>query len=464
MENITLKPKDLNTLIIASIILFTSTIIYSCSKSTSELEQKDSILKQYMRTNGGIFKNQTVTFLYNGITQVRHLDWDALEIKTVNGIEYTTIPFAGDEFNKGAIPINIKNGTNEQVLPSQSAFIIYRNESGSLQSKFRIRMYDTVDHKKINIYEFYYDTIGNLKYIWLYKPSYNPVRLYVVKNQSSTKVRSNTMRPNAITCEGFSFTTYNISCSPDQAGVGVTCNFSPVQNNLSICTEMNESLLPSDPGGGGAPPQQGTVTIQEIKNEMTNSCLNTIKNELTDTKLKSLIATLFNSTYGNSTNNVTVNFRENPNLTYSNGIPQAAASTFIVSTNTWNITMNPKFTNTASKEYLAASMLHEIVHSYIFFYKEYNGGTSALTEVESHTIMYDSWIDRMSGILMEVYGMSIKNAVVLSCFGISDILLKEGAPIEKINTYLLNKYKVSITDIQQVSEEYEKGNYGSKCQ
>ena len=125
--------------------------------------------------------------------------------------------------------------------------------------------------------------------------------------------------------------------------------------------------------------------------------------------------------------------------------------------------MNPHFASVSSKESIAASMIHEIVHSFIFFYKEYNGGTSLLSNFKSHTIMYQQWIDKMRDILIEVYGMGPRNAVVLACAGLADVMTKEGVPIQEIDDFLIGKYNVSIKQAIEVAEEYEKGNYGEKC-
>jgi hypothetical protein len=77
--------------------------------------------------------------------------------------------------------------------------------------------------------------------------------------------------------------------------------------------------------------------------------------------------------------------------------------------------------------------------------------------------MYKEWIDKMRDILVEVYDMAPRNAVALSCFGLSDILSKEGVPIKEIDDFLFDKYKVRIKDVNEVGELYEKGTYGEKC-
>lgn len=66
-----------------------------------------------------------------------------------------------------------------------------------------------------------------------------------------------------------------------------------------------EDIQAGDPGGGG---DRDSFSKKEIKNEMTNPCLNVVLNEITDSKLKSLIATLFNSTFGTNGHNVNIKF------------------------------------------------------------------------------------------------------------------------------------------------------------
>ncbi len=69
----------------------------------------------------------------------------------------------------------------------------------------------------------------------------------------------------------------------------------------------------------------------------------------------------------------------------------------------------------------------------------------------------------MRDILIEVYGIGPRNAVALVCAGLADIMTKEGVPIQEIDDFLIGKYNVSIKQAIEVTEEYEKGNYGEKC-
>lgn len=219
-------------------------------------------------------------------------------------------------------------------------------------------------------------------------------------------------------------------------------------------------------GGGGGGGGGGIEEVQEIKNEMKDPCLNTVLSEVTDTKLKSLIAVLFNSTFGGTPGNFTIKFSENPNLLTENGLyPQQARGYYIRSQGIWAIEMNPKFASLSAKESIAAAMIHEIVHSFISLYKEYRGGqaSSILTDFQAHTFMYEQWIDKMRDILIEVYGMAPRNAVALACYGMSDILQKENVPIKEINDFLIDKYKVSVKDCVEVGELYENGVFGEKC-
>jgi hypothetical protein len=218
--------------------------------------------------------------------------------------------------------------------------------------------------------------------------------------------------------------------------------------------------------GGGGDFEKHTDPVQEIKNEMKDECLNTVLSEVTDTKLKSLIAVLFNSTFGGTPGNFTIKFSENPNLLTENGLyPDQARGYYIRTQNIWVIEMNPKFASISAKESLAAAMIHEIVHSFIGLYKEFRGGqgSTILNNFQAHTFMYKEWIDKMRDILVEVYDMAPRNAVALSCFGLSDILSKEGVPIKEIDDFLFDKYKVRIKDVNEVGELYEKGTYGEKC-
>ena len=223
-----------------------------------------------------------------------------------------------------------------------------------------------------------------------------------------------------------------------------------------------EDIQIGDSGGGPG----GIEEVQEIKNEMKDPCLNTVLSEVTDTKLKSLIAVLFNSTFGGTPGNFTIKFSENPNLLTENGLyPQQARGYYIRSQGIWAIEMNPKFASLSAKESIAAAMIHEIVHSFISLYKEYRGGqaSSILTDFQAHTFMYEQWIDKMRDILIEVYGMAPRNAVALSCYGLADILNKEGVPIKEIDDFLFDKYKVHIKDVDEVGELYENGVFGEKC-
>jgi hypothetical protein len=110
-------------------------------------------------------------------------------------------------------------------------------------------------------------------------------------------------------------------------------------------------------------------------------------------------------------------------------------------------------------------MIHEIVHSFIFFYKEFRGGqaSSILTDFQAHTLMYEQWIDKMRDILIEVYQMGSRNAVALACAGLADVMTKQGVPIQEIDDFLNSKYTISVKQAIEVEEEYTKGKYGETC-
>jgi len=217
-------------------------------------------------------------------------------------------------------------------------------------------------------------------------------------------------------------------------------------------------------GGGGF--QEDNDPVDEIINEMKNDCLKTILSEVTNTKLKSLIATLFNSTFGGTPGNFTIKFIENPNILTDNGLyPRQARGYAIISQNIWVIEMNPKFAPISAKESIAAALIHEIVHSFLSLYKEFRGGqaSSILTDFQAHSLIYKEWIDKIRDILIEVYGMGSRNAVALAGYAIADVLFKENVPIKEYNDFLIDKYKVSVKDCNEVGELYEKGEFGEKC-
>ncbi|MFT6893971.1 MAG: hypothetical protein ACJAWX_001578, partial [Algoriphagus sp.] len=124
----------------------------------------------------------------------------------------------------------------------------------------------------------------------------------------------------------------------------------------------------------------------------------------------------------------------------SGGNPSQGYATFTISINT--------FLNNTSREYITATVFHEFLHAYIDYLELPNIRPNDQADHEEMAMKY---LEKLSSILIDQYGMRKSHAEALSWGGLSKT---------KAFNDLYDSEKISI---HQINKEYKYGNKGTKC-
>jgi hypothetical protein len=218
-------------------------------------------------------------------------------------------------------------------------------------------------------------------------------------------------------------------------------------------------------GGSGGSELTLPVHIDSVKKEITDPCLTGVLDQITDPKLKSEVAKLFQETYVGWGGQVNIKFIQDNTLIDSDGYPQFAGS--FLTGNTWNIKLNSTFVSSASKEFMGLNVLHEIVHSFIELYQ--NNTNAPLSEFQHHKLFFEKWINQIRDAMVEIYGISSSDATALALQGLDDVLTVEIGPNqfafrEDYNNFAIQKYGTDLFSAKNIFTQYEEGTKGVKCQ
>lgn len=149
--------------------------------------------------------------------------------------------------------------------------------------------------------------------------------------------------------------------------------------------------LPPDGSGGGG--DQPNIWITDIINNFTNPCFGEVLRDIMDGKLQNAIVNILCTLYSN-TDILSLQFSNADIGDYSlDGITRMQSSgSFVVA----NITLNDSALYNASQEYIAATIIHEVLHAYM----NYKGGVQPIIEHEDMALFYQ---DVMMDALLEMY-------------------------------------------------------------
>jgi len=212
-------------------------------------------------------------------------------------------------------------------------------------------------------------------------------------------------------------------------------------------------------GGSGSGGPNNTTSLQDITNNLTTPCFSSVFNSLNTGGLKNEITNIFRNTF-----NVTdlINYTVQEAATLSDNTICAQTRPQINKTSTtptvtfYNITttLNDSKLKTASKEYIAETMFHEILHGYL----EVN--TNLKTEMEQHCEMIESYVYCEITALQELFpNLSTHDATCLILGGFSQIQEYDQTTL---NT-LLSNYGLTLNDVVNTNNSYESGSKGTHC-
>jgi hypothetical protein len=257
-------------------------------------------------------------------------------------------------------------------------------------------------------------------------------------------------------------------------GTGWTGNPCPpggggVQPRISV----NEPCTGGGTGWVPVPIRYPMVSVNSIIDSLKNPCLVSAKNKITDSTIKTFVTNLFYQNF--NTTDVHIKFKEDTTIQDAGGNPQWAQSGAIVSAQTWLILLNPNYYNghysiTSSQEFAAQTILHEIIHSFIFLYKD-KLGITRLNEFNAHKEMFNNWIIRMRDVLKRAFpAISNQEATALALTGLDDVLEMEYnaqgevvAYSSAMNQFAIANYGLSISQADNLITGFLFGTKGTKC-
>jgi hypothetical protein len=199
-------------------------------------------------------------------------------------------------------------------------------------------------------------------------------------------------------------------------------------------------------GGGGSPVYDTKLSFidynySKITNNLNDPCLNQVFSELLNRNVYGEIndiITKFNSSVGGSGFSFTI---QEMSITEESIYPS-----YFGVFDRGTIKINRSLLKNSSKEGIAKTMVHEILHAYI---------KKDILIVNDHEVMIRDYVFPMAEFLVEMYNIPLQDGILLSLSG-----LQETSCYDQI----LSKMKIANNDVSIVRKLYtENLNYGKHC-
>jgi hypothetical protein len=236
--------------------------------------------------------------------------------------------------------------------------------------------------------------------------------------------------------------------------------YPPTDNYVYVGTYQFEFKAFYDPdsyiGGAGGIGSSSlnfdSYNYPEITNNLTNDCFNQVLNELINNNLKGKIANIieqFNVTKKGSGYDFTIdnNLFEVPKTFTIDNIEYV--STLYGKTNGKNISLNTATLQNASRELIAKTIIHEILHVYL------ND-----SDLQDHIKIASGYVGEMALFLEKSYGMNLLEAKSICASGLAKIPNYE--LILKVIDPSLTREKV-VNTIYKFSNTSNTKQYGTYC-
>jgi hypothetical protein len=229
------------------------------------------------------------------------------------------------------------------------------------------------------------------------------------------------------------------------------------------------SVCPGDGGGGGNGGEPGGFdnNVDEIIINLTDSCLLSVVTSITTTTIATQVSTMFNNTFVGANAPANISFAQNSNLVNpQTGLPVVALSTPNPATHTWAIQLNPNYCPSASTEFWASVIVHELTHSFMTLYYGSNPNFQTLTG--QHQQMFLNTVNQMSSFLIQNFGLSASHANALALGGIDDYLLSVSGSnnqsyINQVNSFVSQNYGHTFASAEAIRIQFKNGTLGQPC-
>lgn len=190
--------------------------------------------------------------------------------------------------------------------------------------------------------------------------------------------------------------------------------------------------------------------VQSIINNLSNDCHRGVANDLMDYRLPSEIVKKAHDIYGVSAK-LNLRFEDrskyyinNPGATWPSNVAAAAQrSSYSNGIINSTIYLNEDLLVNASKEYIAATLLHEILHTLI-----------EDSEDADHEAMASQYLSEMDILMADMYALSSTDAHALNVDGLRNTVL---------GSVLYNIFPSQWNSIVATATEYRNGTKGTIC-
>lgn len=376
--------------------------------------------KIWLHTNGMAYKNETLSVqTKNGQVLKGKLNWQLAKHYIWNNRNYLDVPY---EFGDKLIPL-IENNSVQFNL-------VFRRTTIGIEAAIRTT---TLDHKAVNIITGKVGTIQLQSYQLLngrsinawQRDSYNSLMKSVnmiVTGDIQTKDLQSLIGSNISqnqtnvrkvqNCYYYSTTTYTNYCyaanpsdDPHDVNSGQICGTTTQTVITMICEnapiEIDSYYPPVEGGGGSGSEGNENNTNDTISNQITDTCLYNMVNDVLNSGLKNEITTFLNNNFASSYKYNLFFYQ------FSNPNGQKDAETvepFYPDVNNYGIMkttirLNISALDSASREYIAATIFHEAAHAWIdYLYK-----TNSQEAEEHHNKLATQWFDKMKDALIEMF-------------------------------------------------------------
>ncbi|NHA06478.1 hypothetical protein G7092_21900 [Mucilaginibacter sp. HC2] len=217
------------------------------------------------------------------------------------------------------------------------------------------------------------------------------------------------------------------------------------------CTPAGTTDPPSDPGGFPEP-DPGTCPIlvsNIVINDVKDSCLKTTLDVMINSNLSGKIAFIINDVF-NSSDRVNLTFQDYSDT--SPNAPPAITDLPIKANGAYNETINLNMgqLKDASMEFKTIIAIHEILHAYMNYNKEYYG-----LALQQHQAIAQKYVGDIKTFVQGLYPtLSDPDAYAIILNGMKDVYKDANAYQSLLNSYNTN----------QANYEYQRaGIYGTPC-
>lgn len=373
----------------------------------------------------------------------RDVDWNsAKKIKQDNGLEVVATPIRYKTSSKpGAVfwgsdtPEAEKRLVIENALDVKECLLTFKNKAGQLQSQI-VQYITTKEYKQKKKGNISKDDFTG----WAMAITWNeqPIVGYQFKNGKDIK-KLTPANPSPASggrtayCDFTYYQSIAVSCyscgsNCTACDVGVSGGYNGYCTGPSSDSGVDPNTYVSYGGNGiyyytplGQSSAPGTVTtdklkqfVRDIEINLTDPCFKAVADKLmgatnggTEILGEAIGQMLWNLLSVNTQKKIFIEQEANPDRNID-GRYQAGGSNGI-------LYLNTNALGSASEEYIAATLIHELVHGY---YHETTG--RSLSEDAQHIDMATYYVQPMAQALVGLYGMSPENATAVAWGGLGE--------------------------------------------